>query len=147
MCVFFFFYYSVIFFIISVYRCEYEIEGRVCPDPKSCKLWKNFDLPLELKRNCFQIQYIIFNSKIYEKHILTRTFQAKGKFIHSLACPQELLNIALLTVESGLIRNYHETGGKQGKFLTTALGRFNKITGYFWGFHDKNIYRFDVNEI
>ena len=137
MCFFVIFYYSVIFFIISVYHCEYKREGKVCPDPKSCELWENFDLLQELKKNRFQIQDIIFNSKIYEKHILTRTFQAKGKFIHSLACPQELLNIALLTVESELIRNYHETGGKQGKFLATALGHFNEVTSYFWGFHKK----------
>ena len=81
------------------------------------------------------------------QNILTQTFQAKGKFIHSLACPQELLNIALLTVESGIIKNYHKTGGKQGKFLATALGCFNKVTGYFWGFLKKSIYRFDVNDI
>ena len=33
------------------------------------------------------------------------------------------------------------------KFFCTALGHFNEITGYFWGFVKKHVYRFDVNEI
>ena len=78
---------------------------------------------------------------------MTREFQAKGKFIEALACPQELLNVAFLTVESGLIKNYHQFGGKKLKFFCTALGHFNEITGYFWGFVKKHVYRFDVNEI
>ena len=98
------------------------------------ELWKNYNLCQELLRNHFQIQDIIFNSKFYEKHILTQEFQAKGKFIEALACPQELLNVALLTVDSGIIKNYHQFGGRKGKFFCTALGFFNEITGYFWVF-------------
>ena len=78
---------------------------------------------------------------------MTREFQAKGKFIEALACPQELLNVALLTVDSGIIKNYHQFEGRKGKFFCTALGFFNKIIGYFWGFLEQDIYRFDVNEI
>ena len=68
-CVFFFIlYYSVIFFIISVYCCEYEREGKVCRDPKSCELWENFDLLQELKKITFKYK-ISFSNPRFMKNI------------------------------------------------------------------------------
>ena len=77
---------------------------------------------------------------------MTEKFQAKGKFVSCLACPQDL-NVAYLTVESGIIKLYQEIGRNKGKFFATATGHFNEITGYFWGFHKTKVYSFDVNEI
>ena len=85
------------------------------------------------------------NEKIHVRHILCEKFQGKCKFVENIACVHDLHKISAIAVKFGLIKGYHEIG--KGKFLVTATARFNNYTGYFWGFHQKRVYKFHVNQI
>ena len=95
----------------------------------------------------FQVQDFLLNEKIHVRHILCESFQGKCKFVENIACVHDLSKISYIAVKCGLIKGYHEVGEGKGKFLVTATARLNNYTGYFWGFHDKLVYKFHVNQI
>ena len=134
--------YLEIFNLHSASECWYTDNGLQCPEPSKCYYWRmQFNLVSELQSDQFSPDALVFKAEIYDKHILMRNYQTKGKFLPNYSSSNVLHQVAINTAKFGLTKFFHQ---QNGDFVVISFGRFTQPIGYFWGYHDGQLYKFKV---
>ena len=136
--------YLEIFNLLSASECWYTDNGLQCPEPSKCYHWRmQFNLVSELQSHRFSPDALVFKAEIYDKHILMRNYQTRGKFLPNYSSSNILHQVAINTAKFGLTKFFHQ---QNGDFVVILFGRFAQPIGYFWGYHDGQLYKFKVFE-
>ena len=136
--------YLEIFNLLSASECWYTDNGLQCPEPSKCYHWRmQFNLVGELQSHRFSPDALVFKAEIYDKHILTRNYQTKSKFLPNYSSSNILHQVAINTAKFGLTKFFHQ---QNGDFVVISFGTFIQPIGYFWGYHDGQLYKFKVFE-